>query len=460
MSPCGRTRRAGRSRGMRWARRALVACGLCTASALAAAAPEDFPDLPGDSGPQAAPTHPTGQGLRAALGWRAHYAYRTADASYPFVRRRPGWTSQRVSLRLEARTSMGPGLHAVAGARLSHEAARLDAPSGSEARAEEVFVDWQPAGRWRLKLGRQLVALGVSDYFQLQDAISPRDLRVMGAADLRESRLPVWATRVSHEGDRSATELILKHRFQANRHGPSGSDFDPAIRWGGVDRTVLAAGPRLSRHPDAALRWVASRPWGDVQAMLARVVDPAPALVGLQGERLVLGFQRGTVVGAGANHAAGSWLLKSEFSRRSAVRRARRAGPTGPGLVPLVPDTRPLSQWMVGARYTGFRGWMLDAELLTQRLHGHDASFIDPRTARAAVLNAQWTGWHDRLRLELMLAHWSGGSALLRAQASYDIDDAWQARLGVIDYRGGRPGSLLEPYRQQDRVTLGFERSL
>jgi hypothetical protein len=466
--PCRSTRCEGNSAelprpwaaGAAWAARAaLLATCLAAAPALAL---DDFPTWPDEGGLRPEPIRPAGPELRGALGWRAHYAYRTPPAAYAFTRRRPGWTSHRMSLRLEARTPLGSRAQAVAGVRLSHEAARLDAPSAAEARADEVFIDLQPVDRWRLKLGQQLLPLGASDYFQLQDVMSPRDLRILGATDLRDARLPVWATRVSHERERSAIELIVRHRFQADRHGAPGSDFDPAIALGGLDRAVLAAAPRLWRHPDAAVRWQASQPWGDVQALWARVVGPGLVLAGVQGERPLLGHQHSSLWGAGGNLVTGDWVFKGEYARRANARPARRgslaSGETGP--VPLPSATRPMSQWMLGTRYTGIKGLSLDAELLTQRMHRHQADFTDPRTTHAAVLNATWTGWRDRLRIELLVARWSGGSAMLRAQAAYELDDAWLVRLGLIDYHGGHAGAPLAPYRNNDRVLLGLERAL
>ncbi|RZI42236.1 hypothetical protein EGT07_13530 [Herbaspirillum sp. HC18] len=400
--------------------------------------------------------------MRGEVSLRMHHATRSQLENYPFKRRRPGVTSKRLSLRLESDFPVAQVAHGRISGRLSREAARLDAAPYSESLLDEAFVDFFPVGNWRLKIGRQLVALGLSEYFQVLDVATPRDQRIFGLVDLRESRLPVMAARLGFEQNRSGGELVLKHEFRSNRYGAPQSDFDPYIAFGGFNQTEPGATPNLQRRPDAILHWYSFEPWGDVHAVAADVFDSTPVPVDFENGKLKLGFQRTKVFGVGANYVKGDWVFKSELARRNAVRQLRAdiAEQTASGLRPIVSEQRPMTEWMLGARYSGFSGLTVDAELLNQFIGGHSAQLADPSLQSLGVLNLMWAGYHDKLRLELLLGRWWGGSRLLRAQIGYDISDRWQVNGGYLQYIGGSSGAPLYPYRNNDRLVVNIIYSL
>lgn len=449
--------------------RLLLAC-LLSKSAAALGAGEDFPEIALDAVPPAAqpggaeaPADDAGPwgSWRGDVGLRLHHAQHEQLRSYAFKRSEPGITSARMSLRLEGDVPLGTAAQLHAGGRLSREFAQLDGQPYSEALLEQTYVEARNLGPWRLRFGRQLVALGLSDYFQLLDVVNPRDERILGLADLRESRLPVLATRLGYEHQRSGVELIVKHEFRSHRYGQAQSDFDPFIVLGGLEQVARWTKPALGSRPDAVLRWYSSSAWGDVHAIAGRVHDPMPALLGVENGRFVLGHERATVLGIGGNFVRGDWVVKSELARRSATRQMRSdlalqlEQPS-----PTLSEVRPQTDWMLGARYTGVVGFTADTELLTQVINHHDGTLADARVRHVAVLNLEWSAMHDKLRLGLLLGRWWGGGRVVRATASYDLDDRWQLNAGLMQYGGGSETSPLFPYRRNDRVIVGVTYSL
>lgn len=452
-------------------------CRLCVAAMLyfstpgqaaAQAAESAFPSLPDEPAVQAvresaAAAPEQGIPLRGDLNLRLHYAPLSQQRAYPFKRTKAGVSSLRLALRLERDFPVGATAEGRLSGRVVREAANLDANPRSEAYIDEAFVDFQLAKGWRLKLGRQLAALGMSEYFQLLDVVNPRDERILGLADLREDRLPVLATRLGYQHNRSGIEMVLKHEFRSHRYADPQSDFDPYIAAGGLNRTMSNAVPDLQRHPDMVLRWYSSEPWGDLQLVAARVYDPAPVPVDFDNGRLVLGYQRTSVFGLAGSYVSGNWVFKSELSHRNATRQMRSdilQQQSAGNPRPIVSEVVPLTEWMVGTRYSGFPGLIVDAEILTQRIERDLGDLADPRVRHAGVVNLMWTGYRDKLRLELLLGRWWGGSRLLRGLASYDLDDRWQINAGYLQYTGGSANAPLAPFNNNDRVIVGLRYSL
>lgn len=439
----------------------LLLCLLTFGAGAYATEVSEFPNLPNDALLDA--TAPDGGkaelskwgSWRGDLGFRLHYAGQDQLDSFAFKRSETGITSMRADLLLEGDMPVGDMVSARASARLSRELATADGKAFSEAKLEQAYLDFHPQGNWRLKIGRQLAPLGSSDYFQLLDVVNPRDERTMGLVDLKESRLPVFATRIGYERKRSGAELILKHEFRPHRYGQSQSDFDPFIALGGGNQVARRDAPNLWRQPDLVLHAYTSEPWGDLHAVLARMHEATPMPIGFENGGFVLAHQRSNVVGVGGNYVQGDWVLKSELSRRSATRQLR-ADLFGQLALPTarVSEVRPQSDWMVGVRYTGIPGFTVDAEWLTQLTGHHDASLAEPKRRQVAMMNLEWSTLHDKLRLGLLLGRWWGSGKVLRANAAYDLDDRWQISLGLIQYVGGGTESPLFPYGNNDRFTL------
>ncbi len=443
----------------------LVYC--CAAKQVVAQEQTDFPDLSEEMGalPIAAGIDPppdNGLSWRGFIDARSHYAVRSQTASTAFKRQQPGVTSARLLLWLESDFSMGTIADLRVTGHIAHEAADLDGETDTEALLNEGYVDFYPIGRWRLKVGRQLVALGMSDYFQPLDVVNPRDERILGLVNLRESRLPVLATRLGYQRERNGLELILKHEFRPHRYGDAQSDFDPYIGVGGFDATVGADEPNLYRDPDWVVRAYSSQSWGDLHLIAARIHDPMPIPVDMEAQRLVLGYQQTDVIGAGANYVVGDWVFKSELSRRDAVRQVRgdiaqqiADGDTRPVVSTLTPQV----EWMAGARYTGISRVTISSELLAQHSSDYDSGFADPRIRHLGVFNLGWVGYHDKLQVEILYGRWWRGSHVVRTQLRYDLDDQISLNAAYIEYGGGAEGPL-DLYRDNDRLVFGLRYSL
>lgn len=396
--------------------------------------------------------------FRGELGYRLRYAVREQRHDLPFKRQDRGLVSSRTGLRFTADHKVNDDLVFRLGGRALYDAA--DELERQEQQIDEAFADLKSDAGWRLKVGRQLVVFGQSEYFQVLDLVNPRDERELGLAELSETRLPVGASRISYVAGRTGLDLVLKQEFRPHRVGAGSSDFDPYVTIGGSDTLARQSQPRVDvSHPDLIVRGFVSGPWGDLSAIAAQVHEPAPTLVDFSGGQLVLGHPAKRVFGAGGNYVVGDWVVKGEWARHTRGRFPRRDidGQLMAGIArPEVSATKPLVELMIGTRYSGVSNLTVDTEVLVQRIDRYEAAVADPRTRRVGVMNLMWQGWHDTLRIETLVSRWwDGGSGLARFRVEYDATDAWTLHAGYIDYRGSAPNSLLSPFRNNDRVFAG-----
>ncbi|MCW5256839.1 hypothetical protein D8B22_12120 [Verminephrobacter aporrectodeae subsp. tuberculatae] len=434
----------------------LCLSGCCGFAVRAQTDPEaDFPTLPSEPAPvhRAAEKEEAGVRWKGELGGRLQYAMKDQLKDYAFRRQSSTLSSARASLYLQGETLPGQQAQVFISGRATQEMVNGDTNRYAEGDLEQVYVDFARRGAWRLKVGRQLIALGVSDYFQVLDMVNPRDERTLGLADLKESRIPVFATRLGYEGDRSGWELIVKSEFRPHRYGRPQSDFDPFIAIGGGQQLARSEQPRLSVRPDVVLHAYSAQSWGDVHAVAGTLHDSTPMPVGYGQGGFVTAHQRSSILGVGASATRGDWVFKAELARRTRTRQMRAdlaeqiTRPT-----PVVSEIRGQTDALIGVRYTGIPGFTAGAEILGQFTQGDAGLLADPKRRQMAVINLEWSALNDTLTVGLLAGRWWDGGQLFRAMTTYDWTDHWRVGIGAILYQGGGARSPVRPYAANDRI--------
>jgi hypothetical protein len=425
----------------------------------AASATASTATLDAASSPDASPGKAS---WRGELSLKLHYAPLAQRTDYPFARTAAGTTQQRATLWLQGDIPVAWDTHIHVSGQANHDGVVGAGQAASRAELHEAYVELKPARHVQLRLGQQLAPLGVSDFFQLADVINPRDEEVLGLADLRDARLPVLASKLSYNLGRLSLQAIVQHAFRPNRYAASGDDFDPFITVGGRNNTQTPDSPRLAHSPDVVLRAVGSQAWGDWFVQLGRVHDATPIPISLINGQLSNGYQPTLHWSAGGNYVAGDWVLKTELAHNARTRQLRSdiGLQLAQGLKPEVSDVAALSKWMVGASYVGFSGLEVNAELLTEKVHGNASQQVQPGLRHAGIVNFQGSAYKDKLKFGLLLGKWWRGSGLVRTEASYDISDKLRVKTSVIDYQGGADNAPLAAVRRNRRAALAVSYAL
>ena len=391
-----------------------------------------------------------------ALSHRFHYALSQQHDQFPFRRKGKGPASIRFDVLLEARHRTPNGITLQLAGLASYDAELEDA---SYLELDQTYIEWGVSPSLNLKAGRQILSRGESNYFQIADRINPVDERAFGLAELRETLLPVAATRLSYYQARWGVDLIALHEFRPNQYDEPFGDFDPYIEFRALSSTIQENRPDVSlTEPDLAARLFWSRPWGDVAVFASRLHSREARPTRRAGDSLQLDYPQITVLGASANHVLGSWLLKSEYAYSDGPLYLAEHHEIEPASEPegLSVEGRG-HQLMLGGRYSGTRNLVLDVELLGSRIGSSQSPLSEDRTELKGVASLEYAMLNDDLVANISYMGWARDRAsMLRLRLDYAFADEIVLFAGAVSYAASSQEAMLAPYQNNDRVFVGF----
>lgn len=389
-----------------------------------------------------------------ALTHRFHYALTDPPDQFPFRREGTGPASIRYDFLLEARYRPANDVTIQLSGLASYDA-ELEDPSYIE--MDESYVEWGVTPSFNIKSGRQIISLGESNYFQIADRINPIDERAFGLAELRETLLPVAATRLSYYQSRWGVDLIALHEFRPNLYDEPFGDFDPYIELRSLPRSIREDRPDVSfSKPDLVSRIFWSRPKGDLALFASQLHSrhARPTVAGT--DVLDLSYSEITLIGASANRVLGSWLLKSEyaFSDGGLYLRDRNEALQMSNAGALVEGRA--HQLMVGGRYSGARNLTLDFEILGSHIDSKNGPLGEERSELRAVASVEYEMLSDDLVANVIYMGWARARAsMVRVRFDYVFRDEVVLFAGIADYRASSEDAMLAPYQNNDRIFVG-----
>ncbi|WP_028670969.1 DUF1302 family protein [Saccharospirillum impatiens] len=313
----------------------------------------------------------------------------------------------------------------------------------------DSYVGWQD-GNWWLKAGYQTLAWGEAESLIVTDVLARRDQRWPGQQDLEQTRLPVPAITLNWAGK---LDLAVLGWAETDLRPAPFDDFDQLaglrangidIRHNDADNPVGVALRWQQRWPGLDLTWIAA----DVNAFESTLSDVS--FNGAVPETATFTPERRRVLGANAQLARGSWLLKTEQGWHQGVRHA-----TNNTLSPWVES----DQWraMLGADYSGFRNLTLTLELGSQLLLNPDAAIEDDEVRLSQSVRARYTTWNNRLELTAQGVNLPGESGqVVRLAADWQVSDPFSMGISLVDYLAQDSDQALYTVRHQDAAILNL----
>ncbi|MDQ2078412.1 DUF1302 family protein [Marinimicrobium sp. ABcell2] len=391
-----------------------------------------------------------------ALTHRLHYALTEQSDQLPFRREDTGPASIRYDLLLESRYRLGDDITFQLAGLGSYDAELVD-PSYIE--LHQSYIEWGATPSLNLKVGRQLVSLGESNYFQIADRINPIDERAFGLAELRETLLPVASTRLSYYQSRWGLDLTAVHEFRPNQYDEPYGDFDPYIELRALPLHIQEHRPDVSfTDPDLVGRLFWSRPWGDLAVFASQIHSREARPLEAGSNDLVLGYSEITLLGASANRVLGDWLLKSEYAYSDGdlylVDHSHAVETQGASALSVEGSEH---QHMVGGRYSGMSNLTLDLELLGSRIGSTEAPLGEEKTQLKGVASLEYQMLNEDLVANLTYMGWTKNPAsMVRFRLDYAFRDEIVLFIGAVNYRASSEDSMLAPYQNNDRIFTGF----
>jgi hypothetical protein len=322
-----------------------------------------------------------------------------------------------------------------------------------------------------LRIGRQIVAWGDSDYARMIDVINPRDLTQPGLIDLEDARLPAAAFRLSGQWDEWSFEAVTIHEHQGSRLSGKGSDFDyyARLRYPTVFINDKDTPSKGFEDTGFALKITRAFNGGDISVVLADTFDHVPYL---RYDGLSSGFMRFTpeykrlkTYGISATFVKGSGLFKFEsaFQQDRKMMRNDFLTQIGSGIpTASVRTAADVNQAHVlsGIEYTGFDNFRLCFEAQMIHTFDHQNNLSDAEDEFITYFQATKELYNETLELDLFWVYMNPGDGnILRLSATYDILDGLSVQAGLAFYMSQKETADLYPYKDQDRVFIRIKYS-
>lgn len=300
-----------------------------------------------------------------------------------------------------------------------------------DAEIGELWVRGSLSPDLDLKLGRQVVIWGQSDYLRVNDLLNPIDLREPGLGEIETLRRPVAMVRADYfRGPWRLTGLLIPEN-RPNLTAPCGSDYSAP---GVISEASCQSLAVPEQFPEDGLEEmeVGFSAMGrfsgwDLSLYAARLNHDTPYKDLSQNQ---FRYARINQLGAAINIADGSWLWKGELARLGGLEYA---------------NTGQKNRWdlLLGAEYQGITDVTLSIETARRQISDYESALsaatdYQDRVNWQTVMAYQHDFWNQTLHLKgvLMRAGESlneGGYQRLSLQ--YDLDDEWSVSGGGIWYQ-------------------------
>ena len=357
----------------------------------------------------------------------------------------------------------------------------------SEAEIRDFYIDGVFTDFFQIKLGRQIIAWGESEATQIIDMANPRDLREIGMVDLEDARVPVTASRFSFLTGQWELNLVAIHEIRSNKIPLEGSEFDvfQELRKTGIQLEDEEVPGSNAKNTEYLIRLFKTFNGGDISFVWADTYDDAPRLdfysfdTSSKTLTLIPRHQRIKTAGFSANLVSGSWLFKTEMARKTGVAIARndQHSQLTASLQTIIPppsngiyteeqallqgwSAKDVNQGVLGVEYSGVSDLTLGVEASGQKINEYEENLASIEIGTTYSLRATYAALNDTLKSTLFWVKFPKNNGdVVRINVDYDFGEALTASFGAIDYISDEETATVYPYRDNDRLLLGFKKS-
>jgi len=365
----------------------------------------------------------------------------------------------------------------------------------SEAEIRDFYIDGVVSKSFQVKLGRQIIAWGESESTQIIDMANPRDLREMGMVDLEDARVPVTASKFSFLTGQWELNLVAIHEIRSNKIPAEGSEFDlfQGLRNSGIQLEDEEVPESNSENTEYMIRLFKIFNGGDFSLVWADTYDDSPRLdfykfVSIPASQdlpasqtltLIPRHQRIKTLGFSANLVSGSWLFKTEMGRKTDVAVARKDQQSQllASLQTIIPppsdgiyleerallqgwSSKNIDQGMLGLEYAGVTDLTLSLDVSGQKINEYEENLASPEVGISYSLRATYAAFNDTLKSTLFWIKFPENNGdVVRGNIDYELGEALALSFGAINYISDDETATVYPYRDNDRLMLGFKQS-
>ncbi len=313
----------------------------------------------------------------------------------------------------------------------------------------EVWVRGSPLDSLDLKIGRQIMVWGKSDFIRVVDILNPVDNREPGLVDLEDLRLPISMSRIDYYfGDWGLTALAI-HEVRFNKNPAIGSDFNPGTE---IPPEVIPDHGGKNTEFGLALNgalsgWDISFYWAEYFEDEAHAeFSTAESNSG----SIQLVHSKLTMAGAAVNFAIGNWLLRGETARFDGLK-----------YFSLPDRTYSRYDFLLGLEYSGIQNSTITIETADRHLIDFDKTLEEAPISESEdiiqfVVSYRRTFFREKMKIVALDNRF--GKALdeggvQRISVAYDFYDSLTVTGGFLIFQSGsNENPVFESIQDNDRL--------
>ena len=381
--------------------------------------------------------------------------------SAPFLRRAPGIEAIHSNINLGLNTKFAEVINFKLSGDVNwdwggyFESTKYSyGPTSADFMLRDLFIDFYPIDGLWLRVGNQIIARGESNLLISSDIANPRDLSTIGLQDLDDIRLHIPSILAAYNIGSVKQEIIVFLDEKRNKVARPGTAFDPAAAFLGA--SIITNASPVQNNISYALRNKILLSGFELDLSLGEYNNKQLSTLSssVSGNVTTLNTEQDRIIflGLSGNIAFSDFVLKFDTSHK----KGKRFPYSNPLIGPW--SENEVSEFSLGADYSGLRDLSINIELASAYIHNHSAQIANKQNEYGYSLRFDWRLYNDLLDISLQHANILGDNGSFSAvSAVYELSDSINIGSKFISFDSYSNSQQLYPYRHQDLIELTLD---
>ena len=381
--------------------------------------------------------------------------------SAPFLRRAPGIEAIHSNINLGLNTKFAEVINFKLSGDVNwdwggyFESTKYSyGPTSADFMLRDLFIDFYPIDGLWLRVGNQIIARGESNLLISSDIANPRDLSTIGLQDLDDIRLHIPSILAAYNIGSVKQEIIVFLDEKRNKVARPGTAFDPAAAFLGA--SIITNASPVQNNISYALRNKILLSGFELDLSLGEYNNKQLSTLSssVSGNVTTLNTEQDRIffLGLSGNIAFSDFVLKFDTSHK----KGKRFPYSNPFIGPW--SENEVSEFSLGADYSGLRDLSINIELASAYIHNHSAQIANKQNEYGYSLRFDWRLYNDLLDISLQHANILGDNGSFSSvSAVYELSDSINIGSKFISFDSYNSTQQLYPYRHQDLIELTLD---
>lgn len=381
--------------------------------------------------------------------------------SAPFLRRAPGIEAIHSNINLGLNTKFAEVINFKLSGDVNwdwggyFESTKYSyGPTSADFMLRDLFIDFYPIDGLWLRVGNQIIARGESNLLISSDIANPRDLSTIGLQDLDDIRLHIPSILAAYNIGSVKQEIIVFLDEKRNKVARPGTAFDPAAAFLGA--SIITNASPVQNNISYALRNKILLSGFELDLSLGEYNNKQLSTLSssVSGNVTTLNTEQDRIIflGLSGNIAFSDFVLKFDTSHK----KGKRFPYSNPFIGPW--SENEVSEFSLGADYSGLRDLSINIELASAYIHNHSAQIANKQNEYGYSLRFDWRLYNDLLDISLQHANILGDNGSFSSvSAVYELSDSINIGSKFISFDSYNSTQQLYPYRHQDLIELTLD---